>query len=159
MPLTASRAALLHVCLQDLHAGKRLLIERLPALAEAAADPGLRAVIEQDHANACRQAARLDGLGDLSGAPRNLWMNGILDDADRDAKTHQPGTILDTALDGALRKAKAAEIVSTETALALAGREAPAMLAALHGSYADDRSVETRLAELLTIICGAVPVA
>lgn len=158
MSLTASRAALLHVALQDLRVGKALLIQRLPALADAAHDERLREVIERDRSNARHQAARMDELADLSGAPANLWMSGILDDADRDSKSHQPGVILDTALIGALRKAKAAEIVSTETALALAGSQAPAMLASLGANHAEDRAIEARLAKLLGTIVGMVPV-
>lgn len=159
MSLTASRAALLHVALQDLRAGKQLLIERLTPLADAAADPGLRDVIERDRANARRHADRLDGIAELAGAPANLWMNGILDDADRDADSHQRGGILDTALIGALRKAKAAEIVSIETAMALAGSESPDMLPALSANHAEDRAIEARLARLLATIGGQVPVA
>jgi ferritin-like metal-binding protein YciE len=158
MSLTASRAALLHVALQDLRAGKQLLIDRLLPLADVAADPNLRDVIERDRANARRHAVRLDGVADLSGGPPNLWMSGILDDADRDAESHLPGDILDCALIGALRKAKAAEIVSTQTALALAGTESPEMLPALVANHAEDRGVEARLTKLLTTICGAIPV-
>ena len=58
----------------------------------------------------------------------------------------------------ALRKAKAAEIVSTQTALALAGTESPEMLPALVANHAEDRGVEARLTKLLTTICGAIPV-
>ncbi|SEJ00350.1 Ferritin-like metal-binding protein YciE [Sphingomonas sp. OV641] len=159
MSLTASRAALLHVALQDLRAGKQLLIDRLLPLAETASDAGLQEVIERDRANARRHAARLDGIADLNGAPANLWMSGILDDADRDARSHQRGAILDTALIGALRKAKAAEIVSIETAMALAGSESPAMLPALSANHAEDRVIETKLARLLATIGGQVPVA
>lgn len=158
MTLTASRAALLHVALQDLRAGKSLLIDRLPDLADAATDPGLRDTIERDRANARQHAARLDDLAALARPPANLWMAGILDDADRDARSHLPGAILDTALIGALRKAKAAEIVAIETALALAGSEAPEMLAALGANHAQDRAIEHRLARLLTTVCGPVPV-
>jgi ferritin-like metal-binding protein YciE len=158
MSLTASRAALLHIALQDLRAGKALLIERLPPLADAVSDAALREVIERDRANARRHLARMDELADLAGGPANLWMAGILDDADRDAKSHLPGAILDTALIGALRKVKAAEIVSIETALALAGSEAPAMLASLSANHAEDRGIESRLAKLLGTICGSVPV-
>ncbi|MCC2978925.1 DUF892 family protein [Sphingomonas sp. IC4-52] len=159
MSLTASRAALLHVALQDLRAGKQLLIERLLPLAETASDPSLQDVIERDRANARRHAARLDGIADLAGAPANLWMSGILDDAERDARSHQSGAILDTALIGALRKAKAAEVVSIETAMALAGSESPAMLPALSANHAEDRAIEARLARLLATIGGQVPVA
>lgn len=159
MSLTASRAALLHVALQDLRAGKQLLLDRLAALADAAADFGLQDVIERDRVNARRHAARLDEMADLGSPPANLWMTGILDDADRDAQSHQPGAILDTALIGALRKAKAAEIVSIETAMALAGSEAPEMLPSLSANHAEDRAIETKLARLLGTIGGHIPVA
>jgi ferritin-like metal-binding protein YciE len=159
MSLTASRAALLHIALQDLRAGKQLLIERLLPLADAASDTGLQEVIERDRANAKRHAARLDDMAELAGAPANLWMSGILDDAERDSKSHLPGGILDTALIGALRKVKAAEIVSIETAMALAGSEAPAMLPGLSANHAEDRAIEARLARLLGTIGGHIPVA
>lgn len=159
MSLTASRAALLHIALQDLRAGKQLLIERLMPLSDAAADPALCEVIERDRANARRHAARLDDMADLAEPPPNLWMSGILDDADRDAESHERGAILDTALIGALRKAKAAEIVSIETAMALAGSESPAMLPGLSANHAEDRAIEARLARLLATIGGQVPVA
>ncbi|OWK32730.1 DUF892 family protein [Sphingomonas mucosissima] len=159
MSLTASRAALLHIALQDLRAGKQLLVERLPPLAHAATDSGLRDVIERDSVNARHHAARLDDMSDLQGAPANLWMSGILDDADRDARSHQRGPIRDIALIGALRKAKAAEIVSIETAMALAGSESPAMLPALSANYAEDRAIEAQLAQLLAGIAGPVSAA
>lgn len=159
MSLTASRAALLHVALQDLRAGKQLLIERLSPLAEATASTPLRKVIERDQANARRHAARLDDIADLEGAPSNLWMSGIMDDADRDACSHQRGAIRDTALIGALRKAKSAELVSIETAMALAGSEAPGMLPSLSANLAEDRATETKLARLLNTIGGQIPVS
>ncbi len=159
MSLTASRAALLHVALQDLRAGKQLLIERLDPLADVVSDLTLQDVIERDRANAKRHAARLDDMADLAGGPPNLWMTGILDDAARDAQSHQRGAILDTALIGALRKAKAAEIVSIETAMALAGSECPDLLPGLSANHAEDRAVEARLGRLLGTIGGHIPVA
>lgn len=130
MTKTASMAALLHVALQDLRAGKALLAERLPALQDAATDARLVATIASlcDHAAAGRE--RLDALNAGEG-PNNLWMRGILDDADRDARSHLPGAILDVALVGALRKACAAEVVSFDTAVALARRDAGEMVTVL----------------------------
>lgn len=120
MTRTASRSALLHVAIQDLHAGKRMQADRLPALADAARDPALKAIASTQAERAAAQAARLeDAGGDMSG-PVNLWMKGILDDAERDARSHEPGPLLDIALTGAFRKAKAAEMVSSETAIAIA---------------------------------------
>ncbi len=152
MTRTASRAALLHIALQDLHAGKRAQAERLPAIADAARDPALRALLEAEAARAGSQAERLAAGGDMGG-PDNLWIAGILDDAERDARSHQPGPLLDIALVGAVRKAKAAEIVSGETALALARVEAQAAIAAAVAANRDeeiaaDRALKERLAAL-----------
>ena len=152
MTRTASAAALLHVCLQDLHAGKAMQVERLGALIDAVTDEQLRAVLVQAREQAAGQRDRLAAVADVSGAPDNLWMRGILDDAARDTKSHQPGLLLDVAVIGAVRKAKAAEIVSTETALALAAHEAPGMIPALEANreeeIAADRVLRNRLAAL-----------
>ena len=148
MTKTASMAALLHVALQDLRAGKALLVERLQALQDAASDARLAAVIAdvRDHATAgCR---RLDALN-AGGGPDNLWMRGILDDADRDARSHLPGAILDVALVGALRKACAAEIVSFDTAVALARSEASGMVVVLEGLRAETIADDAALKALL----------
>lgn len=150
MTRTSSKAALLHIAAQDLHAGKLLLRDRLPALAEAATDTALRQLIAEDATLADAQAGRLaTAAGDMAG-PANLWMTGILDDAERDADSHQPGPILDVALIGAIRKAKAAEIVSSETAIALAGETGQdAILAAVTANrdeeIATDRALKERL--------------
>lgn len=120
MTRTASRSALLHVAVQDLHAGKRMQAGRLPALADAVRDAALKALVSAEAERAADQGRRLEEAGgDMSG-PASLWMGGILDDAERDARGHEPGPLLDIALTGALRKAKAAEMVSSETAIALA---------------------------------------
>lgn len=152
MTETASAAALLHVALQDLHAGKAMQVERLGAIVEAASDPVLRALLADEIARAVAQSERLAGLADVTGAPDNLWIKGVLDDAERDAKSHQRGRVCDIALVGAIRKAKAAEIVSSETALALAANAAPAMLPALEANreeeIASDHALRDRLAAL-----------
>lgn len=122
MTRTASFASLLHVALQDLHAGKRAQAERLPAIRDAARDPELVAILLAEIDRVAAQAERLAVAGGDMNGPENLWMGGVLDDAERDARSHQPGPVLDVALVGAVRKAKAAEIVSSETALALARR-------------------------------------
>lgn len=153
MARTASRAALLHVAVQDLHAGKLAQAERLPGLAAAARDPALRELISAEAARAGLQATRLaQAGGDMSG-PKNLWMNGVLDDAERDTRTHQPGPLLDIALAGAVRKAKAAEIAAAETAVALAQAEGLAVVAEAAASdraeaVASDRALKERLAAL-----------
>jgi ferritin-like metal-binding protein YciE len=76
-------------------------------------------------------------------------MAGILDDADRDATSHQSGAIRDVALTGAIRKAKAAEIVSLDTAIALADAPMADMLKALrHEAIATDHQLRGLLEEL-----------
>ena len=153
MTKTASRAALLHEAVQDLHAGKLAQTERLAAIAEAARDPELRGLIEAEVGRAGIQAERLAAAGGDMGGPGNLWIAGILDDAERDARSHEPGPLLDVALVGAVRKAKAAEIVSGETALALARAEGQATIASAVGAnreeeIAADRALKERLVAL-----------
>lgn len=150
MAKTSSKAALLHVAAQDLHAGKLLLRDRLPSLARAASDADLARLIEAETARAGAQAERLaTAAGDMTG-PENLWMAGILDDADRDARSEQRGAVLDIALIGAIRKVKAAEIVSSETAIALARHVdhadiLNAVLANRDEEVAADRALRDRL--------------
>lgn len=117
MTRTASAAALLHAALQDIHAGKRDQVGRLPT---AARDPELRDVFDAERASASKAAARLEAAGSNPAGPANLWMKGVLDDAARDADSTEPGRLLDIALAGAIRKGKAAESVACDTAIALA---------------------------------------
>ena len=77
-------------------------------------------------------------------------MRGILNDAERDARTTETGRLLDVALIGAVRKAKAAEIVSSETAMALARQigEEPigqAVAQDRQEEIATDRALKARL--------------
>lgn len=151
----ASGAALLHTAVQDLHDGKRRFASRLPSLCEQMSDASLVAIIRREVERVAGQAARLETSGgDMSGS-RNLWMAGILDDAERDARTTQPGMLLDIALIGAIRKAKAAEIVSSETAMALARHvEQPALLEAVTTNRAEEIETDTLLRERLIAIIG-----
>ena len=95
-------------------------------------------------------ARRLEGVAsDLSG-PANLWIAGILDDAERDARSHQPGSVLDVALVGAVRKAKAAEAVSSETAIALARASGAAAIGeAAAANHAEEVATDGALRDLL----------
>jgi hypothetical protein len=123
MSKTGSRPELLEVCIQDLHAARTLAAERLPCVA-GEAGAALAAVIETLAAQFEAEAAQFEGMGfDLAGDP-NLWMAGIMDDAERDTRSIEPGVLLDTAIIGAVRKAVAADAVSLETALALANAQA-----------------------------------
>lgn len=153
MTKTASSAALLHVAIRDLYAGKIAQAERLPALVDAARDPALKALLATEAAQARVQAARLGQAGGDKGGPANLWMGGILDDAERDARSHQPGPLLDVAPVGAIRKAKAAEIVSSETAIALARAEG---LEAIEAEVAANRAEEVASDRTLKERLGAL---
>lgn len=158
MTTIASVASLLHAAVQDLHAGKRDAADRLPGVAAKASDPALVDLFTGEAARAVAQAARLAATGLDASGPRNLWMAGILDDAERDSRSTEPGRLLDIALIGAIRKAKAAEIVSSETAIALA-REVGDMalgdgVAANRAEeIASDRGLKERLGVL---VAGAI---
>ena len=150
MTIIASAASLLHTAVQDLHAGKRDAADRLPAIAAKASDPALVDLLTAEVAQAAAQADRLAATGLDAMGPKNLWMAGILDDAERDGRSTEPGRLLDVALVGAIRKAKAAEIVSSETAVALArevGDEALEDVVAANRAeeIASDRALRERL--------------
>ncbi len=155
MVTTSSAAALLHVALQDLHAGKEAQAVRLPGLATQCGDAALIELVDAEAGRAAMQAARIRAAAVNVTGPENLWMAGILDDAERDTQQTQSGRLLDIALIGAIRKAKAAEIVSSETAMALAREiDAGDLLAAVTANRADeietDRGLKARLAVLTT---------
>lgn len=156
MTTTDSAAALLRVAIQDLHAGKRAFASRMPALCERMTDAALVEGMRREVERALGQAARLEATGVDVAGPKNLWMSGILDDAERDARTTQPGMLLDIALIGAIRKGKAAEIVSSETAIALARRvEQPALAEALGGNRREEIETDALLRERLEAIADA----
>jgi hypothetical protein len=115
----ASTDSLLHAAIQDLHAGASDQARRLPA--DAARDDELVALLSTERRRSAERATRLEGTGLNTSGPANLWMAGVLDDAERDAKGTEPGRLLDIALAGAIRKGKAAEVVACDTALALVG--------------------------------------
>jgi ferritin-like metal-binding protein YciE len=153
MTLIASAAALLHTAVQDIHAGKRDAAARLPGIAEQASDPALVDLLHTEAQRAREQAERLEATGIGTTGPKNLWMAGILDDAERDGRSTQPGRLLDIALIGAVRKAKAAEIVSAETAIALAAElndasSGAAVAANREEEIATDRALKARLTAL-----------
>ena len=120
MGKTSTREQLLTACAQDLHAGEQLLVERLPGIVRHVSDPALRGLLEGQIGQSASQAERLRQTGEDVDGPPNLWMAGIMDDAERDTRSIEAGPLLDVALIGAVRKAKASEIVSYETAVATA---------------------------------------
>lgn len=155
MGTTDSAAALLRTAIQDLHDGKRSLARRLPPLCDRMTDAALVGVMEREAGRAAEQVARLEATAVDMAGPKNLWMAGILDDAERDARTTQPGMLLDIALIGAIRKAKAAEIVSSETAIALARRvEQSALLEAVGANRDEEIETDALLRERLEAIAG-----
>lgn len=153
MAVSRSAPALLHVALDDLHAGKRAQAARLAALARHCTDAPLATLLAEEAARAGEQAARIRAVAPALSDQTNLWIGGILDDAERDTRQTQPGDLLDVALVGAIRKAKAAEIVSSETALALAGQvDADAIHAAIAANRADEVATDRRLKERLVAL-------
>lgn len=153
MTTISSAASLLHIAVHDLHAGKQDAAHRLPGIAAKAHDPALAELLRAEAARAAAQAARLAAIVVDTAGPKNLWTAGILDDAERDGRSTEPGRLLDIALVGAIRKAKAAEIVSSETAMALArelGDEAIGLAVAANceEEIATDRALKERLAAL-----------
>jgi ferritin-like metal-binding protein YciE len=123
---------LLIACVQDLYAGAILMAERLPKLVPSIEDAALASLLQEQITLSRAQADALQGTGRDTDGPANLWMKGILKDAKRDSKSIAPGPLLDIALIGAIRKGFAAEIVSYETAIAVAATlgDAPVRAAA-----------------------------
>lgn len=153
MTLIASAAALLHAAVQDLYAGKRDTATRLPGIAAQAGDVELKQLLVAEAELAAAQSDRLAGTGVDMAGPDNLWMAGVLDDAERDGRSTQPGRLLDIALIGAIRKGKAAEIVASETAIALADELGDAAIGAAvranrNAEVASDRALKARLVAL-----------
>lgn len=131
MATTATMGELLQSCVQDLHAARRVAIERLPAIIEAAG-PDLRAILQNLRDDYAAQAREFEATEHALEGPENLWMAGVMDDAERDTQSIVRGVLLDVALVGAVRKGVAADAVSLETAVAVArslGRESDAGLA------------------------------
>lgn len=152
--IASSRAALLHVALEDLHSGKIAQAERLGYIAAKCSDAALTDLVRREADRAAAQALRIREAKVAVAEPKNLWMTGILDDAERDTRQTQPGRLLDIALVGALRKAKAAEIVSSDTAMALAStldaRDLQTLVAA---NQAEEIETDRLLKQRLTALC------
>lgn len=128
---TSNLNTLLMVALQDLREGREAIVERLPDIASATCDPAVRSAFDRLVIRSREEAAKMaDMLDDPQGEP-NLWAAGILDDACRDVSSSVAGPVRDVALIGAIRKFLAADIVSLETAIALARHEEGAEAAAL----------------------------
>ncbi|MGN6375431.1 MAG: DUF892 family protein [Sphingomonas sp.] len=155
MAETTTDDALLTLCVQDLHAGCRAVEQRLPHLVEHATATALLDVLAGLVGNAGTRAARLEASGCASGGPENIWMKGIMDDAERDTGSIAGGRLLDVAMVGAVRKAIAAELVSIDTALAMARRlDRPATHEALQVNHADLAAADETLVAVLAQLTG-----
>jgi ferritin-like metal-binding protein YciE len=125
MSETATKGALLQACVQDLYAARQVAMERQPCVTRKAG-PELTVLLEELTANLAEEAERFESTDISLEGPENLWMAGVMDDAERDTRSIARGALLDTALIGAVRKGVAADAVSLETAIAVArslGRE------------------------------------
>ena len=153
MSKTSSLPELLQVCLWDLQAGCTDLAERLPSIAAKASNADLRSRLQDGAAKARERAGRLAAVSDTSDGPPNLWMGGILDDAEHDTRSVEEGTLLDIALIGAIRKALMAELASIATAEAVAtSREEVDVLQALSANEIDLLREDAALSELLSAL-------
>ena len=153
--------ALFAACLSDLAEAERLVGERLPGIADAVRHGPLAAEFGRLVDEAGRHRAVLAGVADEHGAsldgPPNLWMAAVLEDAARDVEDEEPGPPLDTALIGALRKGVASQLVSTDTAVAVAeALGLDAARARLAGVAWDKRQADARLATLLSEVAGGL---
>lgn len=112
-------------CLHDLSDGHRQLSRRLgDTIAGATDDPSFGQVLQLLGRDAGEAAEELKSASDQLSLKEpdasNLWMKGILDDAERDIEMIDRGRLLDIALVGAIQKALASCDVSFDTALAVA---------------------------------------
>lgn len=145
--------------LQDLRAAEVALGERLPDIAAWADDDALNEAFAEYSRHAKAQApslaAAIKGLkSNPEGAP-NIWMNAVLDDAERDTRMVKGGRWLDIALVGALRKGAQAARVSYETAVVLAEAVSDDEVKQLTSNLRDAHAAfDARLAELLGPLAG-----
>lgn len=119
MSKTASKEDLLQACVQDLHAARQVAAERLPCLVGKAGSE-LAKLIERLAETYAEEARRFESTDISLEGPENIWMAGVMDDAERDTRSIVGGPLLDTALIGAVRKGVAADLVSLETAISVA---------------------------------------
>jgi ferritin-like metal-binding protein YciE len=153
MTETSTETELLIVAVQDLHAGERAWQERLPALRDKAGRD-VADFIAQEMRRAESQAATLATVAaQLDAKPEdapNIWLNAVIDDAERDAETIVAGPLRDIALIGALRKGKQSERVSYETAIGLAEKLGHDDIAQRLTNIRDEEgAADTDLADLL----------
>ena len=116
---TKTQDELLQACIQDLYAARQVAVERTPCvIGQAGAD--LAKLLTDLVETYSDEASQFEGTDISLDGPENLWMAGVMDDAERDTRSIVCGPLLDTALIGAIRKGVAADSVSLETAVAVA---------------------------------------
>lgn len=153
--MTSTDQDLLTTCVQDLHAGCTAFAERFPPLIRMIARTDLRDNFHELVAHAAERQQRLERMKEAPEGPANLWMAGMIDDAERDSRTIMPGRLLDIALIGAVRKALVAELVSHETAILLADElEQSDLLVNLVENRDQLRCLDDTLSELLKELVG-----
>lgn len=145
---------LLVECLHDLKGAEAQAGNRLPKISALAIDPVLRRTVFEIGLYARGACSILDGwaneLSSKKSSSHNLWMKGILDDAERDTVMIDPGCLLDIAMIGAVRKSLAASIVSYETAIAVAYKIDQQIIAGgLSAIMTDKEKHDRKLRELL----------
>lgn len=160
MAKVTSLGDLLVTCLQDLRKGEAETLDRFPAVIDAVRDPATRLAMQDRLSNARLRAEALDAVGAaLNVDPmgdENIWMDGMLSDAEGDMKTEAPGPLLDLALIGAVRKMTGASLVSYETALAVAQRLQHSEAAAAFGeAQRQEREADEALRASLFAIAAA----
>lgn len=160
MPDVKDARGLLLMALRDLYDAETAMVERLPGLSKEISDDVLRALAAREAERSAEQREIVGevarAMGEDAGGARNIWLRGILDDADNDVRSIAKGMLLDVALTGALRKGKQSERVSYETAIALALRLGLAEEARrLSAICAQEAETDERLAETLDRLCSA----
>ncbi|WP_338446320.1 DUF892 family protein [Pelagerythrobacter marensis] len=150
----------LQLCVWDLAAGARLLARRTPAVADKADEPALRHSLGQLRSEAETCADRLFATTGERSGPENLWMAGILDDAERDTRTLPVGPLLDLAIVGAIRKALQAQRASLDTAQVVARQLADSaaiatLMSCREATEARDRALFDLLGPLARTAGGA----
>lgn len=146
---TQTKTELLQACIQDLYAARQVAVQRMPCvIGEAGAD---LAKLLDDLVETYSKESNQFEVTDISlDGPENIWMAGVMDDAERDTRSIVRGPLLDTALIGAVRKGVAADSVSLETAIEVArslGRDDVAALTQRMRERSGD--LDARLSALL----------
>lgn len=154
--MTTSRLdELLIVALQDLREARTVVVERMPQIVSATSDRATSSAFEELIARAQSELATFAQiLSNPEGEP-NLWAGGILDDASRDVASNEAGPVRDVALIGAIRKLLASDIVSLETAMALALNEDGESATAVAEVHRASKAANDQLGLHLQRITGA----